>query len=60
MNNLPELMSVKEVREYLGCSNAKAYELVKSKGFPSFRVSNAFKIRRNDFISWINNQKVED
>lgn len=59
MNNLPELMSVKELREYLGCSNAKAYELVKSKGFPSFRIGNAYKIRKCDFVHWVNNQKVE-
>lgn len=52
-------MSVKELREYLGCSNAKAYELVKSKGFPSFRVGKTFKVRRNDLVKWVNNQKVE-
>lgn len=59
MIELPELMTVKELRSYLGCSNAKAYEIVKSKGFPSFRIGNAYKIRKMDFVHWVNEQKVE-
>ena len=57
MNELPELMTVKEIRVYLGCSNAKAYELVKRKDFPSFRIGNSYKIRKNDFVDWVNKQK---
>ena len=58
MSNLPELMTVKELREYLKCSNAKAYSLVRSKGFPSFKIGNSFRIRRSEFIEWVQNQKV--
>lgn len=58
MTDLPELMTVKEVREYLGCSNATVYDLIKQNNFPAFKIGNAFKIRKEDFISWINNQKI--
>lgn len=59
MTNLPELMTVKELRMYLKCSNANAYALVKSRDFPSFKVGNSYRVRKNDFIEWVNNQKIE-
>lgn len=58
MNNLPELMSVKELREYLGCSNQKAYELCRKEKF-AFRIGKTYRIRKADFVNWVNNQKVE-
>lgn len=58
MNNLPELMTAKEVREYLKCSNQNVYNLMKEKGFPSFRIGNSYRVRKDDFINWINNKKV--
>lgn len=60
MNELPELISVKEMREYLGCSNQKAYTLIKSKDFPAFKIGTSYKIRKEDFIIWINNQKIKE
>lgn len=60
MIELQELMTVKEVREYLKCSNAKAYEICKSnKNKFAFRIGNSYRIRKNDFINWVNEQKVE-
>lgn len=58
MNVLPELISVKEMREYLGCSNQKAYELIRTKDFPVFKVGSTYRIRKEDFIAWVNNQKI--
>lgn len=58
MNELPELISVKEMREYLRCSNQKAYELIRTKDFPAFKVGSTYRIRKEDFIIWINNQKI--
>lgn len=34
MLELPELMSVKELQQYLRIGKDKAYELIKSEGFP--------------------------
>lgn len=59
-NELPELMSVKEVREYLSCSNQKVYALLKSKDFPAFKIGTSYKIRKDDFIIWVNNQKIKE
>lgn len=58
MNELPELMTVKEVRDYLKCSNENAYTLVKSKGFPSFKVGGSYRIRKDEFIEWVRNQSL--
>lgn len=51
-------MTVKEVRDYLKCSNENAYTLVKSKGFPSFKVGGSYRIRKDEFIEWVRNQSL--
>lgn len=58
MNTLPELLTAKQIREYLGCSNQKVYNLLKRKDFPSFRIGHSYKIRKDEFIEWINKQKI--
>lgn len=56
---LPELITPKEVREYLKCSNENVYTLLKQKDFPCFKIGRSYRIRKKDFIEWVNNQKLE-
>lgn len=60
MEPLQELMTAKEVRDYLKCSNEKVYELMKSRGFPSFKIGRSYRVRKGDFAEWINKQNVKD
>lgn len=56
MNNngiLPELITPKEVKAYLGCNDVTLYALLKQKDFPSFRVGKRFYINRERFIKWM-------
>lgn len=56
MTQLPELMSVKELQNYLGIGKDKAYELAKSKSFPSFIIGGRYYIIKPDLVSWLEKQ----
>lgn len=55
-DELPLMLTVKQVAVALGISEAKAYELANSKDFPSFRVGNRICIPKDKFIAWIQKQ----
>lgn len=56
MAQLPELMSVKELQNYLGIGKDKAYALVKSKLFPALKVGGRYYVIKPDFVSWLERQ----
>ena len=60
MNTLPELISVKELMNYLHCSKSTAYALCKRKDFPSFRIGKSFYIKANDLSAWIDKESVKN
>lgn len=55
-NNLPELMSVKELMKYFSCSKDKAYSMIKSKTFPSMQIGSRWYIVKNRLPEWIEKQ----
>ena len=58
---LPLMLSVPEVGEVLGISRAGAYELVRSKGFPSMKIGTRILVPKDKFLAWIDQQmEVED
>jgi excisionase family DNA binding protein len=56
MNTLPELISVKELMNYLHCSKSTAYALCKRRDFPSFRIGKSFYIKTDDLSQWIDKE----
>ena len=46
-------MSVKEMGAYLGISTGKAYELVKTEGFPIVRVGRKVLVSKTGLVQWI-------
>ena len=54
--DLPLTLTVPEVGEVLGISQAAAYELVRSKGFPSMRIGTRILVPKDKFVAWINQQ----
>ena len=56
MTQLPELMTVKELQNYLGIGKDKAYALVKSKSFPSAKIGGRYYVIKPDFVSWLAKQ----
>ena len=57
-DELPLMLSVPEIAVVLGISRAAAYELARSKDFPSLRIGTRIVVPKDKFISWIN-RKVE-
>lgn len=54
--DLPLTLTVPEVGEALGISRAKAYDLVRSEGFPSMRIGTWILVPRDKLIRWIDKQ----
>lgn len=50
---LPLMLSVPEVAAVLGISQAGAYELVRTNGFPSLKVGSRIVVPKEKFIEWI-------
>ena len=52
-DNLPLMLSVPDLTDALGISRARAYELVKSEGFPALHIGNRILIPKEELIAWI-------
>ena len=55
-DDLPLMLSVPEVAEVLGISWAGAYELARSREFPSMKVGSRIIIPKDKFLLWIEKQ----
>ena len=51
-----EVFYIKELAEYLHCSESTIRKLVRNKVIPSFRIANRIFFRKNFIDMWINNQ----
>ena len=47
-------LTVKEMAQVLGIGETKARELMRSKNFPSFRISNKYLVSIVRFEQWLN------
>ena len=56
---LPLMLSVPDVAAVLGISRAAAYELARSKDFPSLRIGTRIVVPKDRFIDWINGRVEE-
>jgi excisionase family DNA binding protein len=53
---MQKFLSVPEIRDILGISSSRAYDLVRSAGFPSLRVGRRIVVDRPLFEAWIRQQ----
>lgn len=51
--NLPLVLTPMDIAAILGISRNKAYEVLHSKGFPSFQIGNHYRIHRDKFLTWL-------
>ena len=56
MTQLPELMTVKELQNYLGIGKDKAYKLIKSKAFPAVKIGGRYYVIKPYFAVWLGKQ----
>ena len=55
-DDLPLMLSVPDVAKVLGISRAGAYELARSREFPSMKVGSRIIVPRDKFLLWIGKQ----
>ena len=56
VDELPLGLNADQVGDILGISRTKAYELVKSEGFPKIQLGKRIVIPKDAFIRWIEQQ----
>ncbi len=53
IDDLPLVLTPLDVAAVLDVSRNTAYEIVHSKGFPSFKIGKQYRIRRDRFLQWM-------
>ncbi len=55
-DELPLMLSVPDAAKVLGISRAGAYELARSRDFPSMKVGSRIIIPKDKFLLWVERQ----
>lgn len=55
--NLPEIMTAGDLQHFLNISRGKAYKLFNEKGFPTLIIGGNKRVKRDDFLVWLDSQK---
>ena len=53
-----EILTLKEVAEYLKLAEKTAYRLAAEGKLPGFKVGGSWRFKREDVLSWIETQKM--
>lgn len=56
--DLPPVLTAEDIQKYLNVSKSKAYGLFKEKGFPTIIIGGNKRVNKNDFLNWLENQKI--
>lgn len=56
LDQLPITLSALEVARFLGISRAGAYNLLRSKGFPTLRIGNRMIVPKDKLLTWMDEQ----
>lgn len=52
-NETKTILTPLDVAKILRISRNKAYEVVRSKGFPSFKIGKQYRVDREKFYAWL-------
>ena len=59
--NIPDYLTVKDLKEYLHLSQSAAYALTHRKDFPICRFGGTIRIPRDPFLAWVDaNTRIPD
>jgi excisionase family DNA binding protein len=56
IEELPLVLTIRQVQDVLGCAKDMAYSLPHMPGFPSMRLGKSIRIPRDQFFAWLNAQ----
>lgn len=54
-----EILTLKEVADYLKLAEKTAYRLAAEGKLPGFKVGGSWRFKREDVLQWIEEQKVK-
>jgi len=57
---LPIVLTVKDIQRLLRISRAKAYDLTHKAGFPCVRIGRTIRIPRDAFLAWLTAQASQE
>jgi excisionase family DNA binding protein len=53
-SNLPAMLKVRQVAEYLGIDRREAYEIIRKQGIPTIKLSERrTRVPRDLFLAWV-------
>lgn len=58
IEELPLILTPKDIGIILGISKNSAYAVVHSEGFPAVRVGKQYRVLRNNFFAWLDSQAL--
>ena len=53
VQDLPAVLRIKDVQDFLGLSRPKTYELAHTKGFPVVKFGRALRVPKIAFLRWL-------
>jgi excisionase family DNA binding protein len=56
IEELPAILTVQQLRDFLGLSRPKSYELVHTNGFPMVRFGRVIRIPKEGLLRWMHEQ----
>jgi excisionase family DNA binding protein len=56
-HDLPEILTVEEIGDYLRIGRSSAYNLVNQPKFPAIRIGNQIRVQKEELLSWLGKQK---
>lgn len=58
IEELPLILTPKDIGIILGISKNNAYAVVHSEGFPAVRVGKQYRVLRSNFFAWLDSQAM--
>lgn len=54
-----ELMTTRQIMEFLGLSRTKIWELVNKQQLPAFKIGGDYRYRRSEVVKWLERFRVD-
>lgn len=52
IKELPEILTIEEVRKILRIGKSQAYEIARHKGFPRLPIDKPIRVPKREFLKW--------
>lgn len=56
--NLPNILTARDISEYLHISRRRVYEIMELKDFPLIRIGASKRVTREGFLNWLKKQQA--